>query len=95
MGEKIEVLSREKNYKENLMELLEPKKKLSGPGQVAQLVGAFSRITKGCRFDSQSGHIPRLRVQSLFGAHMGGKRPKFLSHKDVSLSLSPTSLPSF
>ena len=32
---------------------------------VAQLVGASSNKPKGHRFDSRSGHIPRLRVQSL------------------------------
>ena len=31
---------------------------------VAQLVGALSCKPKGCGFDPQSGHIPRLRVQS-------------------------------
>ena len=50
---------------------------------------------KGCRFDSQSGHIPRLQVQSPVGVHTGGNLLMFLSHIDVSLShrflsLSPT-----
>ena len=35
------------------------------PGQVAQLVGASSPAQKGWGFDPQSGHIPRLQVQSL------------------------------
>ena len=34
---------------------------------------------KGWAFDSQSGHMPRLRVQSLAGAHRGGNQSVFLS----------------
>lgn len=37
----------------------------------AQLVGESYRASKGCRFDSWSGHVPRLWVRSLVGAHMG------------------------
>ena len=47
-------------------------KKKKSPGWVAQLVGASFQTPKGCRFDSQSGYIPRLWVQSLVGAHRGG-----------------------
>ena len=37
-------------------------KKNLHPGQVVQLVEASSYALKGCRFDSWSGHIPRLWV---------------------------------
>ena len=37
---------------------------------VAQLVGVPSHTQKGYGFDSQSGHIPRLQVQSLVWVHM-------------------------
>ena len=37
-------------------------------------VGALSYTLKVCRFDSRSGHIPRLQVQSLVGACMGGNQ---------------------
>ena len=33
-------------------------------GWVAQLVGALTHTPKCCGFDSQSGHTPRLQVQS-------------------------------
>ena len=39
-----------------------------------------------CRFDSWSGHIPRLQVRSPVRAHMGGNQLMFLSHIDVSFS---------
>ena len=42
------------------------------PGWVAQLVGALSHTPKGCGFDPQSGHMPRLQVLSLVRAHIGG-----------------------
>ena len=42
---------------------------------------------KFARFDFQSGHMPRLQVQTLVGAHMAGNQLMFLSHVDVSLSL--------
>ena len=48
---------------------------------------------KGCGFDSQSGHMPGLWVQSLGGVHTGGNGSMFLSHVNISLSL-PFSLPS-
>ena len=60
----------------------------SGPGWVAQFVGASSHTPKGCGFDSQSGHRPRLHVLSPIRAHKGGGWSVFLSHVDVSLSLS-------
>ena len=40
------------------------------------------------QFDSQSGHIPRLRVQSPVGVGTVGNRSMFLSHIDVSLPFS-------
>ena len=55
---------------------------------VAQLVGAFSHEPKGGRFDSQSGHMPRLWFQSLVSEHMGGHWLMFLSHINVSLPIS-------
>ena len=57
---------------------------------MAHLVGALSYKLKGCGFNSQSGHMPRLWVQSLVGVLMGGNRPMFLSHIDISLPLSPS-----
>ena len=48
---------------------------------VAQLVGAAAGALKGRGFDSWSGHVPGLQVQSLVGAH----QPMFLS---LSFSLS-------
>ena len=43
---------------------------------------------KGYGFNSQSGHIPRLQVQSLIGEYTGGNKLMFLSHINVSLSCS-------
>ena len=51
---------------------------------VAQLVGAAFRALKGHRFDSWSGHVPRLGVWSLVRVHTGGNQSMLLS-----LSLSP------
>ena len=67
--------------------VLKLKKKRIYPGWVAQLVGASSCTPKGCRFDSQSGQIPRLWVQAPVGEHLGGNQSMFLSHIDVCLSL--------
>ena len=54
---------------------------------VAQLVGVPSPNTpEGCRFNPQSGHIPRLWVQSPAGARSGGNQSMFLSCITVSLS---------
>ena len=58
-----------------------PLKEIFGPGWVAALAGALSHTPKGCGFDSQSGHMPRLWVRSLVGACTGG------THTDVSLYL--------
>ena len=61
-----------------------PKKALAG---VAQLVGESSHTPKGYGFDSQSGHIPRLWVQSPDKAHSGSSQLMFPSHINVSLCL--------
>ena len=44
--------------------------------------------TERSRFNSQSGRIPSLCVQSPFDACAGGSQSMFLSHTDVSLFLS-------
>ena len=54
----------------------------------AQLVGGSHCRLKYCGFNSLSGHIPRLQVQSLIG-----RQPINISHINVSLSLSLTPLP--
>ena len=46
---------------------------------VAQLVGAFSHTPEGWGFNIQSGHIPRLQVQSPVGVYMGGNQSMFLT----------------
>ena len=50
--------------------------------RIIQLVGASFHTPKGWGFDSWSGHITRLWVQSPVGVHMGGKQ-------SMPLSLSP------
>ena len=62
------------------------------PGQVAQLVGALSRTPEGWSFDSQSGNMPGLWIQSLVRVHIEGSWSVFLS-LSISLSL-PLSLKS-
>ena len=75
------------------------KKRVHALAGVAQLVGASSSKPKGLGFNSQSGHLPRLRVRSPVGAHMRGKRlmfpltPLFLCPPHPALS-SPLSLKS-
>ena len=48
--------------------------------------------TKGCGFDSWSGYIPRLQVQSLVGARTEGNQSMFLSLplslKSINISLA-------
>ena len=63
---------------------------------MVQLVGASPHTPKGCGFDSQSGHIPRLWVLPPVRVHMEGNRPMFLSHinVDLFLSLKPINIPS-
>ena len=70
------------------------KKKKKSPGPVAQLVGVSSHAPKGCGFNSRSGHIPRVWVWSLVGAHSGGSQACFslclsllLSLKAINISL--------
>lgn len=54
---------------------------------VAQLIGASPCTLKGGGFHSQSGYMPRWRVQSWVGAHAGGNQSMFLAHIGVTLSL--------
>ena len=49
------------------------------PGQVVQLIGALVCAPKDHGFNSQSGHIPTLWIQSLFWAGMGCSWSMFLS----------------
>ena len=51
---------------------------------MALLVGVSFHTPKGCRFDSQSGHIPGLLFPSLVEAH-NRRQPASVSHIDVSL----------
>ena len=60
---------------------------LTALASVAQLVGALSHNSKGLRFDSLSGHMPRLQVWSLVGVHTGGNQWIFLTWMFLSLSL--------
>ena len=67
--------------------------KSSALASVAQLVGASSHTQKGHGFDSWSGHMPRLWVQSSIGACTAGNPSMFLSHTgNSSLSLPPLPL---
>ena len=54
-------------------------------GSVGQSVVPY---TTGCGFNSWSGHIPRLWVQSPVRAYMGSNRSMFLSCIRISVSLS-------
>ena len=64
---------------------------------VAQLVGTLFHKTKRHRFDFQSGHTPRLRVQSPVGACIGrwpihaslSHRCFFLSEHNEKMSSGP------
>ena len=64
----------------------ETSKNLRALHSVAQLVGPSSPTPKGWGFDSQSGHVPRLKVPSPVGVNTGSNQSMFLSHIDVSLS---------
>ena len=65
------------------------------PGRVAQLVGVSSYTPRGCRFDSRSGHRPRLWVWSPVRVCTRYNWSMFLSYSSISLFLSfPLSLKS-
>ena len=57
------------------------------PGQCGSVGWSNISSPKGCRFDSQSGYIPRLWVPSPVRAHTGGNQLMLLSCISVSLSL--------
>ena len=58
---------------------------------VTQLIGALSSKPKGCGFDSQSGHMPRLWVQSpVWACTRGTDQCFFLTLMLLSPSLSPS-----
>ena len=62
---------------------------------VAQLAGASSLTLKGCGFNSQSGHMPRLHIQPPVRVDVRGNGMMFLSYINVCLSPSlPLSLKS-
>ena len=63
-------------------------KKANRPWLVWLSCWALSHKPKSHGFDSQSGHMSGLRVQSLVGVCSGGNTSMFLSHTDVSLPLS-------
>ena len=54
---------------------------------MAQLIGASFHIPKGWGFDSQSGHIHRLWVQSPLEVQMGGNQMMFLSLSRINKHL--------
>ena len=54
---------------------------------MAQLVGASSHKAKGRRFNSRSGYMPGLPVQSQVRASTRSNQLMFLFHVNVSLSL--------
>ena len=62
-------------------------KSVTALANVTQLIGASFSTPKGCRFNSLSGHMPRLWVQSPVGVSMGGNQLISLS---LSLSLTHT-----
>lgn len=53
---------------------------------VDQFAGASFSTRKGCGFNSRSGHIPRLGVQSPVGVCMRGNQLMLFSHINDSLS---------
>lgn len=55
---------------------------------VGQLAGVLSYKPKARGFDSGSGHMSRLQVWGLVGAHVKSNRLMFFFHSDVSLPLS-------
>ena len=67
---------------------LQLKYRTTSLGWLAQLIRSSSPTPKCWEFNVQSGYIPRLRVRSMVGENMGDNQLMFLSHTDVSLSLS-------
>ena len=61
-----------------------------GPGQCGSVGWSIVPSPKGCKFDSQSRHIPRSQVPSQVQAHMGASINVSLSHRCFSLSLPPS-----
>ena len=57
------------------------------PHQVAQLVRACPIHQKDCGFNSQSGHMPELNVQTPVVSHAGGNCSVLLSHISIFSSL--------
>ena len=64
------------------------KQEPAGPGWCG-LVGMSSGKLKGHQFNSRSGHIPGLWVQSLIGVHTRGNWSVSLSHMDISVPPFP------
>lgn len=58
------------------------------PDRLARVAQVIVLCTERLRFNSWSGHKPAFWVGSSAGAHMEGNRSMFLSHIDVSPSLS-------
>ena len=81
----IYILLKKKNIQNRVLyQILVQTKALVG---VAQLAGPIICTPKGCRFDFQSGHMPRLRVQALVGVRTGSNQSMFLSVSPFTLSL--------
>ena len=63
------------------------KDSITSPEPYGSVSVVSSRRMKGRQFDSQSGHMPGLHVQSLDGIHTKGIQLIFLSHIDISVPL--------
>ena len=81
-------MTQERNKKPDQRHLAKGTK--GGPPAVAQLAGCHPTQAKSCRFDSWSGHRPGLWAWSLVRMPARGNRSMFLSHIDISLTLSPS-----
>ena len=66
------------SFPQNLRKLIK-KNNIGTLASMAQVVGALSHRPKGHKFNSQSGHMPRLWVQSPVRAHITGNQSMFLS----------------
>ena len=64
------------------------------PDRCGSVCWVSSHKAKGRQFDSQSGHMPGLWVQSPLGACAGGSQSMFLSYISVSLPLFLPPFPS-